>query len=73
MITFACEKCDSKYKLADEYAGKRVRCKKCSHVMLVPSPVSTVDENMPDFDALFTALAEEERKAPTLEDSMVGA
>ncbi len=71
MITFACKKCGSTYKLSDEYAGKRVRCKKCSHVIEIKA-AAAVDESMPDFDSLFTALAEEERSAPTLADSMVG-
>lgn len=72
MISFACEKCSTAYNLADEYAGKRVRCKKCNHVIAVKAPAAA-DESMPDFNSLFTALAEEERSAPTLADSMMGA
>lgn len=69
MIEFKCEKCESLYKVKDEFAGKQVRCKKCGHVTPIPAAESDV---MPDFDALFSALAEEERRAPTLEDSMMG-
>lgn len=71
MIEFKCKKCGSVYKVKDEYAGKQVRCKKCGQVTLIEAaaPEETV---MPDFDALFTALAEEERRAPTLDDSMIG-
>ncbi|MBC8379868.1 MAG: zinc-ribbon domain-containing protein [Planctomycetes bacterium] len=72
MISFACENCSSAYKLSDEYAGKRVRCKKCDHVILVKAPAA-VEGSMPDFHSLFSALAEEERSAPTLHDSMIGA
>ena len=70
MIEFKCEKCESLYKVKDECAGKQVRCKKCGHV----TQIATVEPYgvMPDFDSLFTALAEEERRAPTLEDSMMG-
>ena len=70
MIEFKCEKCGSLYKVKDEYAGKQVRCKKCGHVTHIEA-VET-DFSMPDFDSLFSALAEEERRAPTLEDSMMG-
>ena len=71
MLEFECEKCGNHFKLSDEYAGRHVGCKKCGHVFLV-GKIPLVDENMPDFDSLFTALAEEERRAPALEDSMMG-
>jgi len=70
MIGFKCEQCGSDYKVKDDYAGKQVRCKKCGHVTPVPS--TAAEAQIPDFDALFNALAEEERHAPTLEDSMMG-
>ncbi len=70
MIEFKCEKCGSLYKVKDEYAGKQVRCRKCGQVTLIQA--AAADEIMPDFNSLFTALAEEERRAPTLEDSMMG-
>ena len=70
MIEFKCEKCQSHYKVKDEYAGKQVRCKKCGQVTQIHPPEN--DYSMPDFDELFRALAEEERRAPTLEDSMMG-
>lgn len=70
MIEIKCKKCDSLYQVKDEYAGKQVRCKKCGEVILVEA--AETDTVMPDFDSLFTALAEEERSAPTLADSMMG-
>lgn len=36
MVTFKCKQCGQKYRLGDEYAGKRVRCKKCSAVIAAP-------------------------------------
>ena len=65
MIELNCLNCNSLYTLGDDYAGKRVRCRKCSHVITVGKPPA--EETMPDFNALFTALAEQEREAPTLE------
>ena len=38
MIKFKCSKCEKSYRVADEYAGKRVRCKECSTVNTIPSP-----------------------------------
>lgn len=70
MIEFKCKKCESIYKVKDEYAGRQVRCKKCGQVTLIDAAEDT--SVMPDFESLFTALAEEERRAPTLEDSMMG-
>ena len=72
MIEFKCEKCGSLYKVKDEYAGKQVRCKKCGRVTQITATAPDSDNIMPDFDSLFSALAEEERRAPTLEDSMLG-
>ena len=70
MLKITCEKCNSVYHVKEEYAGKQVRCKKCGQVLRVEAPEENV---MPDFDALFKSLAEEEQNAPTLEDSMAGA
>ena len=35
-ISVACEKCGFKYKLKDELAGKKVTCKDCQTVFVVP-------------------------------------
>lgn len=37
MIQFQCQ-CGKQYKVSEEYAGKKVRCKKCSDTIRVPSP-----------------------------------
>ncbi len=36
-IRFACPECDRKYKVSDDKAGKRARCKECGAIMPVPS------------------------------------
>lgn len=37
MIKFRCPSCDQKLGVPDEYAGKRVRCSKCSQACQVPA------------------------------------
>ena len=71
MIECKCIKCNRIYTLSDDYAHKHVRCKKCGYVIVVEN--IPTNETMPDFNSLFTALAEQERQAPTLEDSRIGA
>lgn len=36
MIEFCCSKCDKKYTVPPEYAGKKARCKECNHTNVVP-------------------------------------
>src|SRR5688572_28279680 len=38
-IDIACPNCEYKYKLRDDYAGKKVSCKKCLKPFHVPGPV----------------------------------
>jgi len=40
-ILVACEKCGFRYKLKDTLAGKRVKCKECQTVFVVPLPLAT--------------------------------
>jgi predicted Zn finger-like uncharacterized protein len=40
MIEVACPKCAKQYRLADELAGKRVRCKDCGETITVPQPAT---------------------------------
>jgi hypothetical protein len=37
MISFACTSCGRKLKIADQHAGKRVKCSGCAQVMQVPA------------------------------------
>ncbi len=39
MIEFACESCQARYKVPDEMAGRRAKCKKCGAGMEVPAPL----------------------------------
>jgi Suppressor of fused protein (SUFU) len=39
-ISIACEKCGFRYKLKDELAGKKVKCKECQAVFVVPQPAA---------------------------------
>ena len=38
MIRFYCPNCKQKLGVPDEYAGRRIRCNKCSHPSIVPQP-----------------------------------
>ncbi len=52
-ISVACEQCGFKYKLKDELAGKKVKCKECQTVFVVPqatappTPVATMGHGDP--------------------------
>src|SRR5262245_38213945 len=39
-IRIDCEKCGYQYKLKDELAGKKVKCKICKAVFVVPTPAT---------------------------------
>jgi hypothetical protein len=39
-ILVACEKCGFRYKLKDELAGKKAKCKECQAVFVVPQPMA---------------------------------
>ena len=43
MISFRCQGCGQKYKVKDEWAGKRSRCKQCNHIMNIPALDEDVD------------------------------
>lgn len=36
-VSATCPNCDAKFQLGDELAGKRVKCRKCSHVFTLPA------------------------------------
>ena len=38
-ISIDCQECGEQYKLKDEFAGKKVKCTKCSAVIAVPGAV----------------------------------
>ncbi len=46
-MKFGCDSCGAQYMIADEKVGKagvKVRCKKCSHVIVVKRPIEEDDE-----------------------------
>ena len=69
MIKFSCTDCGKAYRVPEEYAGKRVRCKGCQHVNTIPTP--EVETNKEDSIAAYNNLLQElskiEKTAPTLE------
>ena len=40
MIKFVCSECGQSYRVSERYAGKRVRCKNCSRVNMIPLSVN---------------------------------
>jgi DNA-directed RNA polymerase subunit RPC12/RpoP len=69
MIIFDCFKCGHSYRISDQYAGKRVRCKECSEINLVPSvELETVGcgDSVANLNSLLLELSEYEKQAPAL-------
>ena len=53
-IDFACPKCNKKYKVKDELAGKTAKCAKCKNRIKIPVPVTPeAIEPEPDLSDLF--------------------
>ncbi|HDS83977.1 MAG TPA: hypothetical protein ENN97_02095 [Phycisphaerales bacterium] len=68
MITFKCTKCAHEYKVAEEYGGRKVRCKNCSTVNVVPKPdTSGCGDSLARYNSLLQELLEYEKHAPTYE------
>ncbi len=68
MITFQCSRCSKKYRISDEYAGKRVKCS-CGTVNTV-SPV-TKEKSSGDtayaYNKLLRELLKDAQQAPAIE------
>lgn len=78
MIVFKCSKCSHEYKVADEYAGKRARCKSCENINTIPAPEKpkpkaeahrplSCGDTVAAFNNLLQELLHQEKTAPTLE------
>ncbi len=78
MIEFKCDKCKHPYKVSEEHAGKRIRCKKCTHGVKVPKAPSNEDSFhdtveyekdgvTPIFDDIFMELLRHEQTAPKVD------
>ena len=70
MIKFDCSKCGHSYRVSDQYAGKRVRCRECTTINLIsaaePEMVSCGD-SIAAFDSLLQELSKHEQQAPAME------
>jgi transcription initiation factor TFIIIB Brf1 subunit/transcription initiation factor TFIIB len=47
-ITAACDACGSKFKVADQYAGRKGKCKKCGGVVTIPQPAPEPEADLYD-------------------------
>lgn len=60
MIQIACPKCQSQYRLDDKFAGKKVKCKKCSTVLQIRAAAP----DLPTTEAAPAAPAQVARPTP---------
>jgi len=71
MIKFTCSSCAQSYRVPDEYAGKRVRCKSCKQINTVPGAETATSKNSGDSIAAYNSLLQElskvEKQAPPVE------
>lgn len=70
MIKFTCSECAQSYRVSDEYAGKRVRCKACNHVNTIPDPKSVTTgsgDSIAAYNNLLEELSKIEKQAPTMD------
>ena len=70
MINFKCTKCKHSYRVSDQYASKRMRCKVCGEIITIPSvKIETVscEDSLANLNFLLQELSEYETHAPTLE------
>lgn len=70
MIKFTCSNCAHSYRVSDEYAGKRVRCKACNSVNTIPAPereVSGSSDSIAAYNNLLQELSKIEKQAPTVD------
>lgn len=70
MIKFDCNKCGRSYRVSDQYAGKRVRCRECATVNLIsaeePNSMSCED-SVAAFNNLLQELLKCEKQSPAME------
>ena len=70
MIEFDCSKCGHSHQVSDKIAGKRVRCKECGEINLIPSVErETVGcgDSVANLNGLLQELSEFEKQAPVQE------
>jgi len=47
MIQFDCQSCQKRYKVGDELAGKKVKCRECAQIMQIPVLAEADDDDEP--------------------------
>ncbi len=78
MIVFKCSKCSQEYRVADEYAGKKARCKTCESVNVIPAPAAKAKaaqnpfivsngDSVAAYNSLLQELLQQEKNAPALD------
>lgn len=73
MIKFDCSSCAQSYRVKDEYAGKRVKCKACGTVNTIPSapqdeaPSVGSGDSVAAYNELLKELSKYEKQAPSIE------
>jgi len=70
MIKFDCSKCGHSYRVSDEYAGKRVRCRECTTINMISAPEPEkvgCGDSVAAYDSLLRELSKCEQQAPSLE------
>lgn len=70
MIKFVCSECGQSYRVSERYAGKRVRCKNCSQVNMIPQSVNETvgsGDSIVAINSLLEALSKAEDTEPTVE------
>ena len=72
MIKFSCSNCEQGYRVSDDYAGKKVRCKGCQTVNTIPKPEAAKPEvgcgdSIAAYNNLLQELSKYEQQAPPME------
>jgi len=67
MITFKCEKCGHEYRVNDDLSGRKVRCKSCSTVNVIPEAKAGCGDSLARCNTLLQELLKCEQTAPSVE------
>lgn len=73
MIKFTCSQCAQSYRVSDEYAGKRVRCKACNNVNTIPASKIEIatktgsEDSITAYNNLLLELSKCEKQAPAVD------
>jgi len=69
-IKFDCVKCGHSYRISDQYAGKRMRCKECGEINSIPSlelEAVSCGDSVANLNILLQELSEFEKQASILQ------